>query len=90
MNPSRRLIIGGLYRHRVTRGVYRATGIARSAEDPAKLRVVYEQVRDGTIRYSGEALPAGTLWTRDLGEFLAVDDHGQERFEYVYRNIGRK
>ena len=59
----------GLYCHLKTGKMYFAEGIARHAERPGKLSVVYCQKYEGALREDGTKTPAGTMWIRDLEDF---------------------
>jgi len=59
----------GLYCHLKSGKLYFAEGIARHAERPGKLSVVYCQKYEGALRENGTKTPVGTMWIRDLEDF---------------------
>jgi hypothetical protein len=59
-----------LYRHLASRQLYRVLCDARCA-DTQKWRVVYAQTFPSVHRGTGEYLPVGTVWVRDMRDFMS-------------------
>lgn len=62
----------GLFRNGKTGNLYFVQGIAKSATDPHKELVVYNQL------YSKTGHPEGTMWYRPVGDF-------EREYEKVYQ-----
>ena len=59
-----------LYRHLATRQLYRVLCDARCA-NTQKSKVVYAQTFVSVHRETGEYLPVGTVWIRDMRDFMS-------------------
>lgn len=72
-------IIKGIYRHTTSKKLYDVIGVGRSVENPEKLVVIYKQMDESTLNNTNIRLPKGSLWTRDLNDFMSVIDNNNTR-----------
>jgi hypothetical protein len=65
-------IAKGVYTHIIASGkLYDVVGMARKLEHPHRHVVVYKQLYDSKLRGTEIILKNGTMWVRDLNEFMA-------------------
>lgn len=50
--------------------LYNVIGCGRLTSDPSKIVVIYEQLYDSMLRGTTTKLPIGSVWVRDLEEFV--------------------
>lgn len=58
-----------IFTHIKTGNFYRVLGTARSAKNPNKTQIVYEQLYESKLKNTEENLPVGTLWMRTPSDF---------------------
>jgi len=73
--PNERVIVGGIYKHWKGKR-YLVISISRWANDCKKDIVNYLQLDDGGDH------PVGSLWSRELSEFVDIHFSGNKRFSF--------
>jgi hypothetical protein len=74
------IIVGGIYKHLKSGRLYRVVNICRSVHQPEKQMVAYEQLYHSKLYGTDIDLPIGSMWVRDLEDFISLDTNGVKKF----------